>query len=208
MTSPLVSVITPTWQRHGVLTGRCIPSVAAQTYRPWEQVIVSDGPDPACFEAVRRWCENAAGAGADIRYEELPEHAPGRHWGNPARRRGIEVARGDIIAYLDDDDAYRADHLALLVPALLESGCDFAYSQMMSRLTGETLFGLPRPQMGHIGTPMIVHHRRLLDVATWGADDAMEDWHLVAAWLDAGATYEFVPAATVDVWPSQFHQHA
>ncbi len=42
----LVSVITPTWNRHDLLLNRCIPSVEAQTYPDIEHIIVSDGPDP------------------------------------------------------------------------------------------------------------------------------------------------------------------
>jgi glycosyltransferase involved in cell wall biosynthesis len=214
MGNPLVSVITPTWQRPALLAARCIPSVLAQTYRPYEHIVVSDGPGDgvmAAASAVVGWYAEHPDAdpdGADFVYDELAVHPPHKHWGNVARRRGLSMAKGGIIAYLDDDDAYRPEHLAVLVPVLLESGCDFVYSQMLSRMTGETLFGTPTPTMGHIGTPMLVHHKGLLDVATWGADDAMEDWHLVKAWVDAGATYQFVAQPTVDVWPSTFHAHA
>ena len=44
--SPLVAVITPTWQRTGLLLSRCIPSVQAQDYPRVEHIVVSDGPDP------------------------------------------------------------------------------------------------------------------------------------------------------------------
>jgi GT2 family glycosyltransferase len=44
MRRPLVSVITPTWQRHELLL-EAIENVRQQTYRPIEHVIVSDGPD-------------------------------------------------------------------------------------------------------------------------------------------------------------------
>ena len=50
MAVPLVSVITPTWQRHALLLDRCIPSVAAQDYPNVDHVVVSDGPDPALAE--------------------------------------------------------------------------------------------------------------------------------------------------------------
>ena len=45
MRTPLVSVITPTWQRADLLVNRCIPSVQAQDYPVVEHIIVSDGPD-------------------------------------------------------------------------------------------------------------------------------------------------------------------
>lgn len=45
MKPPLVSVITPTWNRHDLLLTRCLPSVQAQDYPAVEHVIISDGPD-------------------------------------------------------------------------------------------------------------------------------------------------------------------
>ena len=203
--APLVSVITPTWQRPRLLWERCIPSVAAQTYRPVEHVIASDGPDPDLAAKCAAYDLDYWGDEPRLTYVELPEHDPAPHWGNAARLAGLAKASGEIIAYNDDDDALRPHHLAILVAALDRTGTGFVYSQMLSHLTGETLIGLPSPQAGHIGTPMIVHRRELLDVATWGASDHMEDWQLVERWLAAGVTYEFVPEITVDVWPSQFH---
>ena len=51
--APLVSVVTPTWQRHEWLLERCIASVQAQTYPLIEHVIVCDGPDPGLGPLVK-----------------------------------------------------------------------------------------------------------------------------------------------------------
>jgi hypothetical protein len=48
----------------------------------------------------------------------------------------------------------------------------------------------------------MMHRRKLLDVATWGPPDQMEDWRLVERWLLNGMEARFVPQTTVDVWPS------
>ena len=208
MTAPLVSVITPTWQRHDLLTGRCIPSVAAQTYIPVEHVIVSDGPDQRLRSTIANSVRGHRGpqSGACIKFEELPEHDPDPHWGHWARLRGIEVAAGDLIAYLDDDDAYRPHHVALLAQALTANpDAQWAYSRMARYMpVQETVTGTDPPGCGTIGTPMIVHQRGLLDVANWGTASPIEDWELVSRWLAAGARYVSIPDVTVDVWPSQY----
>jgi hypothetical protein len=57
---------------------------------------------------------------------------------------------------------------------------------------------------GNVGTPMIVHRRELLDVATWGPPSQLEDWELVERWLKAGVKYANVDSETSDVYPSLF----
>ena len=220
MSSAKVSIIIPTWQRHKLLTTRCLPSVHELDW-PWvEAIIVSDGPDPGCRQAVHDWWSAQVIADLDVpaedrpqwravRYFELPEHDPQKHWGNPARLHGLTVATGSLIGYLDDDDAFRPEHLRLLVAAL-ERRPDalYAYSQMMSHTYADNvLVGGPHPMAGNIGTPMLLHRRELLDIATWGTSDAMEDWNLIGTWEAFAVPYEFVPVVTVDVWPSQIHNH-
>lgn len=196
--SPLVSVITPTWKRHDLLLNRCIPSVACQTYPNMEHIVVSDGPDDLLRETPNLgW----------IRYFELPEHIPG-HIGNPARLFGISKAEGEYIAYLDDDDAYRPEHVALHVAALESTpGAGFSRSIMASHNpSGMLPIGYGNPAAGNIGTPMIVHKRELLEVATWrDGFSEYEDWELVEQWIRAGVSWAAVDEITIDVYPSAFN---
>src|ERR1700693_229523 len=100
--SQLVSVITPTWQRHEVLLDRCIPSVQRRQGVALEHIVVSDGPDPDLNVLIPE----------DVCYFELPEHDPALHWGAPARNFGVARGKGEFIAYLDDDDEWEPLHLA------------------------------------------------------------------------------------------------
>lgn len=195
MSGPLVSVITPTWQRHDLLLERCIPSVAAQTWPDVEHVVVSDGPDLELKLAVTLRFPR-------VRYDELPDHDPAGHWGHRARLRAIGMAKGDLITYLDDDDAYRPEHCAVLAAALgSHPEADFAYSQMLSQ---GNVIGVDPPVYCNIGTPMIMHRRGTLEMGTWERSMPSIDWDLVSRWLAAGARYVHVPRVTVDVWPSGY----
>lgn len=195
---PVISVVTPTLNRPDLLFGRCMPSVQAQTRPSVEHVIVNDGP-------------YAGGPGLD---SALLGRAPvflsylDRHQGRcAARRRGIELAKGDYIAYLDDDDAFRPNHLEILFEFLMQHPeAGFVYSQMASRQpNGEIrIIGGDPPAACHIGSPMILHRREILEVATWGPDDPQEDWQLVERWLGAGVKYAFLSAVTCDVWPAVY----
>ncbi len=196
--SALVSVITPTWQRHDVLLHRCIPSVQAQTYPGIEHIIVPDGPDPLLEERLL----NAETSGA-IRPEYLLRPLDTHHgkWGGPGRRYGARLATGDYIAYLDDDDAYRPDHVALLAQALTgHPEVGFAYSWMVANMPGGGRLRYSGPPAYMSGTPMIMHRRELLDIANWGGS-IDEDTVLMRAWIDAGIDYGEVGVVTVDVYP-------
>jgi glycosyltransferase involved in cell wall biosynthesis len=209
---PLVSVITATWQRHSLLLRRCIPSVHGQTYPAVEHIVVSDGPDPELRGVLR----------GRVRYAELDDHDPTIRWGHRARLRGIELAKGPYIAWLDDDDAYHSDHLERCVRALVDHGVDFVYSKMAIHRPDvpaglrpwlATECGVDPPGFGQIATSAIVHRRELLETATWRQfrttdpdpplDEPLplDDWDLVRRWLEAGATYLFTDAATVDYFP-------
>jgi glycosyltransferase involved in cell wall biosynthesis len=202
----LVSVITPTWRRHGLLMERCIPSVAAQTWPLTEHVIVSDGPDEELREKLAGLFA-AGDASLRARFTELPGHDLDPHYGHHARLRGIDMAMGGLICYCDDDDALRPDHVALLAGALQDDPeAGFACSRMIShsRTGTETAIGYGALAAGNVGTPMIMHRREILRHGTWGPASAFEDWDLIARWLDAGIRHAYVDADTVDVWPSAF----
>jgi len=198
MADPLVTVVSPTWVRHDFLLSRCIPSVVAQDYPALEHIVVSDGPDLILREKLAR--KNLAGL--DVRFEELPEHPPEAQWGHYARLHGIDLAKGDYIAYLDDDNSWRPQHVRMLVAALEETGAGFAYGKMHVHGRGEYLIGTDPPAEGQIDTSMIIHRRELLDVATWRwyAGIPTIDWDLVERWMAAGATWVRVPHVTSDYY--------
>jgi hypothetical protein len=198
-----VAVVTPTWQRHDLLLGRCIPSVQAQGYPAVEHLVVSDGPDPVLAgKLAQPWLDGWR----NLWYAELPEHDAMPHWGHLARLEALSRTDAPYITYCDDDDALRPQHCGVLAQALDEHpDAGFAVSWMLSHSPqGDTLIGGGELAAGNVGTPMILHRRELLDVATWGPADPMEDWAMVWAWLRAGVTCVRAEEITSDVWPSVF----
>ena len=100
---PLVSVIVPTHKRPGFLT-EALDSVRAQTFTDYEIIVVSNGEDA---DMRLRNLRTAAHHGA--RYFA-------REYGNvsAARNFGVSQARGERIAFLDDDDKWLPGTLATL----------------------------------------------------------------------------------------------
>jgi glycosyltransferase involved in cell wall biosynthesis len=196
---PLISVVTPTWQRPGLLLGRCLPSVNRQTWPRLEHLVVSDGPDP---HLAAEWPEHPDGQRR--RLLQLGSHDPAFHYGHRAKLHGLAQARGELVAYLDDDNAWRPDHLRLVAGALLLHDADFAYSRMEVHLRsgGGYLVGSAPPRCDHVDTSLLVHRRELLDRSTWqeGGGRPTVDCELVGRWLEAGARWVHVPEVTVDYY--------
>jgi len=96
----LVSVIIPTTRRPLQLR-RALDSVFAQTYGDLEVIVVVDGHNPETMAMLAAYDEP--------RLRVLQnDHAMGP---GPARNAGAETARGDWLAFLDDDDEWLADKL-------------------------------------------------------------------------------------------------
>lgn len=104
---PLVSVVIPTRNRP-VKLQRAVESVCEQTYGHLEIIVVDDGSDPpASIDSDGRDCP-------PIRVSRLasPEGS-GR-----ARNHGAQLAGGELIAFLDDDDEWLPRHLQTQVDVL------------------------------------------------------------------------------------------
>ena len=198
-----ISVISATWQRHEMLLGRCIPSVQAQDHPDVEHIVVSDGPDEALRDKLAwPWLDGWQG----LWYRELLAHGTEEHWGGPARLEGIELASGEYVAYVDDDDELRPGHCRLLAEALDDNPeAGFAVSRMVQHGPyGDTVIGAGPLALGNVGTPMIMHRRSVLETASWGEPSEFEDWNLVWAWICAGVPYVRVDEITSDAWPSVY----
>jgi glycosyltransferase involved in cell wall biosynthesis len=107
MRTPVVSVVVSTWQRP-VLLRDTLESFRTQTLRDIEVLVVSDGPsaeDEAVVASLR-----------DPRFISLSCAHHGRP--APARNVGLSHARGEFIAFCDDDDLWEPGKLSAQLSAL------------------------------------------------------------------------------------------
>ena len=99
-----VSVVIPCYNREQILP-RAIESAVSQTVCPHEIVVVDDGSRDGSAKVARSF-------GDLVRVVEQPNAGAAA-----ARNRGIEVATGDWIAFLDSDDEWDARKLELQLAA-------------------------------------------------------------------------------------------
>ena len=102
----LVSVITPCYNGSATLP-ETIASVAGQTYPDIEHIVVDDGSTDATWEVVVQHRDRVNGL-------RLPENRGGAF----ARNRGVALARGEYLVFLDADDLMGPEAVAALVEAV------------------------------------------------------------------------------------------
>jgi len=110
---PLISVIIPTRNRRELLL-RAIDSVLIQTHADLEVIVVDDASDDGTQSAVLDIRDDR------VRYLHLTENVGAC----AARNRGVDMARGEYIAFQDSDDVFHEDKLASQLAYLRETGAD------------------------------------------------------------------------------------
>ena len=138
-----VTVIMPTYNRGGVI-GESIKSVLEQDFEDFELVIVNDGGDDRVKSVVDDLGDDR------IRYIKI-EHSGLAG----ALSAGLREARGEYVAYLDDDDVYYKDHLSTLVRIARDGDRGFVYSKsrLVRGLRDDSGNFIPRKDMGTYTLP-------------------------------------------------------
>lgn len=103
---PRISVIIPTYNREELLR-RAIESVLDQTFDDFEILVIDGAKSESTRELVRSF--------GDGRIRYIPQKGKGIA---NARNLGVSKARGEFIAFLDDDDRWRRDKLELQLELL------------------------------------------------------------------------------------------
>jgi glycosyltransferase involved in cell wall biosynthesis len=105
MSNPAVSVIIPTYNRVDLLL-EALDSVAAQTFRDYETIVVDDGSSEDVSSALRNHPTRP-------RLLRQAQRGPAA-----ARNNGIFSAQGDLLAFLDSDDLWLPNKLERFVAAI------------------------------------------------------------------------------------------
>jgi glycosyltransferase involved in cell wall biosynthesis len=197
---PLVSVVTPTWQRPELLA-ETIRHLREQDYpNMLEHLIVSDGPDMRVEQVL-----DHARLRTEYGNPQLFSVQLGRNWsglmpssfGIAPLLVGYLMARGDYVANLSDDDRMSPDYISRLVALLEETGADFAYSKARFYWSDQRPedgydIGTDPPQHGQI-TSMVARTSCFwrFGMPRWSSHPV--DWSLISDWISAGARWAFLP---------------
>ena len=121
MNNPKVSIILPTYNVERFLL-QCLDSIAAQTYKNIEVIIVIDGATDGSYQIAKDFCKK------DDRFKVFWQENAGS---GPARNHGIDESTGELIMFVDPDDWCKPDYVEKMVLAQQEKDYDLV-------TTGET----------------------------------------------------------------------
>ena len=112
MHKPLVSIVIPLYNKLNWIP-QTLTSVANQTYKNWECIIIDDGSTDGSFELVTSLIRTLPG-----NWKVIQQINSGQ---SVARNHGLEISSGEYIALLDADDIWFRDKLEKQVDFLNEN---------------------------------------------------------------------------------------
>lgn len=173
-----VSIIMPTFNRADTIDA-AITSVLNQTHGNFELLIVDDGSTDNTKEIVSAHLGDPRICFHEIDHEGV----------SAARNRGLELATGTVIAYLDSDNRWKPNFLSAIVAFMQRQHLDCAYASMELRGETGTVFGFRGDAFdwkacykdNYIDLNVFCHRRELYD--RYGGFDRllrrMVDWDLI-----------------------------
>ncbi len=183
-----ISVIIPTYNRYETLK-RALHSVFAQTYKPAEVIVIDDGSSDETYKITEDFpsiiyrFQNNAGVSA-------------------ARNKGIKISRYEWVAFLDSDDEYHEDKLALHVKLHKQyKNLKFSYTNELW-IRNQTQVNIPKKFQKHSGmifdkclthciiapSSVLIHRDVFDDIGFFDEDlEVCEDYDL---WLRLTCKYE------------------
>lgn len=115
----LVSIITPAHNSEKTIES-CINSVLGQTYNNWEHIIIDD----CSTDSTSTIAKNISNGESRIKYVKLPDN----QGSGKARNKGIQLAKGRFIAFLDSDDIWLPQKLEIQLKFIRDNNLFFTYS--------------------------------------------------------------------------------
>lgn len=133
----MISVIIPLYNKEKQIV-HTLQSVLNQTFQDFEIVIVDDGSTDGSVSEVEKF--------SDSRIRLIHQKNAGVA---AARNRGIEEAKGDLIAFLDADDEWKPEylatqyHLSQKYPDCNVFACNYEFRNIEGKVTPTIIRKLP-----------------------------------------------------------------
>lgn len=112
--TPKYSIIIPVYKAASVIK-QCVDSILSQTYRDFELLLINDGSPDDCPMLCKQYSE------LDNRVKFISKKNGGP---SSARNKGLEIAQGQFILFVDSDDWIDSDYLESINYYVDKYNCD------------------------------------------------------------------------------------
>lgn len=148
----MISVIIPSYNRAATIE-RSVRSVLNQTYRDIELIVVDDCSSDNTKEVIENIDDSR------LRYYCLEKNGGAC----VARNKGIELSKGEYIAFQDSDDVWKPNKLELQLEKLLKSDADVCFCNMIRHYQSDnTVSYFPKGLTeGHITYKQLYEYSRV-----------------------------------------------
>lgn len=116
MQNKLISVIVPIYNTEKYLS-KCLDSLLSQTFKDIEIICINDGSTDNSEQILKDFAQKDNRI-IVLSQENLKQGA--------ARNRGLDIAKGEYITFVDSDDWIEKDYIELLYNAIVENNVNIA----------------------------------------------------------------------------------
>ncbi|MDP8966064.1 MAG: glycosyltransferase [Cyanobacteriota bacterium] len=197
---PLVSIIVPVYNGETTIQ-ETIESVLNQTFRDFELLIINDGSQDATLEVIDR-----------IQDPRVKVFSYSNSGVSTSRNRGISLASGEYISFIDADDLWTPDKLEAQFNALQanpEAGVAYSWTDYIDEsgqvvrqgphfnCNGDAYAKLLLSDFVGSGSNPLIRKQAFIEVG--GFDESLSlaaDWDM---WLRLAARYQFVAVPSIHI---------
>lgn len=198
---PKISIIIPVYNGENTIR-ETLDSVFAQTFQDWELIISNDGSTDRTLEMVE--------AISDSRLRIISDTNAGL---SESRNRGIRIAKGEYISFLDADDLWSSDKLEAQLQALEnnpQAAVAYSWTNYIDEKSNWVRSGLHLSPQGNVLSELFIHNflengsnflvrREALDRVGYFETSltSAQDWDLYLRLADC---YHFVPISRPQIF--------
>lgn len=106
-----ISIIVPAYNAEKTLE-RCLNSLVNQTYSEIEIIVIDDGSTDTTYELAKSYCQS---------YENIILFKQANQGVSIARNKGLDMATGDYIMFVDSDDTIENNACEYLIEQCIEN---------------------------------------------------------------------------------------
>ena len=121
----LISIIVAVYNGENYLN-QCIESIVNQTYKELEIIIVDDGSNDSSYNIIKKYGER------DDRIKIIHQLNGGV---SRARNAALDVAKGEYIAFIDQDDYISKEYIEYLHKLIIQNNADISLTPQVDKFT-------------------------------------------------------------------------